>query len=80
MDVVEAGQCMNGLKTWGRNGTRLVLAKKPTRCRTNSQSIGSELRRRCDGGHENQPLVDGRAKNAARDPLALCRAICRVVA
>ena len=31
----------------------------------------------CDGKHDHQSLVDGRARNAARYPPALCRAICR---
>ena len=47
---------------------------------TNSRSIGHELRRKCDGTHPHQPLVDGRAKDAARYPPALCRAICRGIA
>ena len=53
------------------------MAKKPTRFMTNSRSIGHELRRKCDRAHPHQPLVDGRAKDAARYPPALCRAICR---
>ena len=56
------------------------MAKKPTRFMTNSWSIGRELRRKCDGTHPHQPLVDGRAKGAARYPPALCRAICRGIA
>ena len=56
------------------------MAKKPTRFMTNSWSIGRELRRKCDGTHPHQPLVDGRAKDAARYPPALCRAICRGIA
>ena len=46
--VVEADQCMFGLKTWGANKSQLVLAKKPTRFITNSQVLGRELSRRCD--------------------------------
>ena len=61
----------------GSSRALLVLAKKPTRFMTNSRSIGQELRRKCDGAHSHQPLVDGRAKDAARYPPALCRAICR---
>ena len=38
---------------------------------------GNELRRRCDKSHQHQPLVDGRAKDAARYPPAMCKAICR---
>ena len=44
---------------------------------TNSQTLGRELARKCDKKHEHQPLLDGRAKDAARYPPALCRAICR---
>ena len=80
VDVVEADQCMYGLRTWGKSRAQLVLAKKPTRLMTNSRSIGNELKKKCDGGHEHQPLLDGRAKDAARYPPALCRAICRGVA
>ena len=54
-----------------------MLAKKPTRFMTNSRSVGSELRKKCDGSHLHQPLIDGRAKDVARYPPALCRAICR---
>ena len=44
---------------------------------TNSKVIGRELSRRCDGSHVHQTLIDGRARDAARYPPALCRAICR---
>ena len=77
VELVEADQCMYGLKTWGSSRSQLVLAKKPTKFMTNSRSIGRELSRKCDGRHEHQPLIDGRAKDAARYPPALCRAICR---
>ena len=80
VDVVETDQCMFGLKTWGSSKAQLVWAKKPTRFMTNSRSIGHELKRKCDGTHPHQPLVDGRAKDAARYPPALCRAICRGIA
>ena len=75
--VVEADQCMFGLKTWGPNKSQLMLAKKPTRFMTNSRILGRELARKCDKTHEHQPLLDGRAKDAARYPPGLCRAICR---
>lgn len=38
--VVEADQCMSGLKTWGKSKTQLILAKKPTRFITNSRALG----------------------------------------
>ena len=44
---------------------------------TNSRALGEELRRKCDGKHAHQSLVDGRAKLAAEYPEDLCRAICR---
>ena len=59
---------------------QLVLAKKPTKFMTNSRSIGRALSRKCNGDHIHQPLVDGRAKDAARYPPALRKAICRGVA
>ena len=77
VDVVETDQCMFGLKTWGNHKHQLVPAKKPTKFMTNSRAIGNELRRRCDKSHLHQPLVDGRAKDAARYPPAMCKAICR---
>ena len=75
--MIEADQCMYGLKTWGNNARRSVPAKKPTKFMTNSRTLGAELKRKCDNSHEHQPLVDGRAKAAARYPEGLCRAICR---
>ena len=68
---------MFGLKTWGNNKHQLVPASKPTKFMINTRAIGNELRRRCDKPHQHQPLVDGRAKDAARYPPALCKAICR---
>ena len=68
---------MFGLKTWGGNRHQLVPTKKPTKFMTNSRALGNELKRRCDKSHQHQPLVDGRAKDAARDPPDMCKAICR---
>ena len=68
---------MFGLETWGKHKSQLMLAKKPTKFMTNSWLIGRELNRRCDGTHGHQPLIDGRARDAARYPSALCRTICR---
>ena len=64
----------------GEGPAQLVFGKEPTRFMTNPGPIGHELKRKCYGGHEHQPLVDGRAKGAARYPPALCRAIFRGVA
>ncbi len=47
-DVVEADQCMFGLKTWGKSRHQLVPARKPTKFMTNSRAIGKELGRKCD--------------------------------
>ena len=66
VDTVGADQCMFGLKTWGWTSAQLILAKKPTRFMANSRSLGHELKRKCDGTLEHQPLIDGRAKGAAR--------------
>ena len=71
---------MFGLKTRGKNKFQQVLAKKPTKSMTNSSVIGRELNRKCNGSHEHQPLIDGRARDAARYPPALRRAICRGIA
>ena len=75
VDVVEADQCMFGLRTRSAEGTR--LAKKPTKFMTNPRAIGEELRNRCDESHEHQQLLDGRAAKAARYQEGLCKAICR---
>ena len=80
VEIAEADQCMFGLKTWGCHKSQLMLAKKPTKFMTNLRSVGSELRRKCDGSHQHQMVLDGRAKEAARYPPALCRAICRGIA
>ena len=63
----------------GKYRSQLVLAKKPAKFMTNSRAFGRELTRECDGSHEHQPLIDGRAQAAARYPTALCKAICRGV-
>ena len=71
VDVIETDQCMFGLKTWGKSNSQLVLAKKPTRFMTNSQALGRGLARKGNKTHEHQPLLDGRAKDAARYPPGL---------
>ena len=77
VDVMTADQCMYGLNTWGVNRHQWVPAKKPTKFMTNSRAIAKGLSRRCPGLHTHQPLLDGRAKSAARYLGGLCRAICR---
>ena len=75
--LVKADQCMYGLMTWGKDGLEAVAAKKPTKFMTNSWEIGRELQKRCDGQHNHQELINGRAQWAARYPPGLCRAICK---
>ncbi len=73
-----ADQCQYGLKTWSNNkGKRDAAAKKKTKFMTNSAEIAQELSKRCNSNHRHQPLVDGRAKDAAEYPEGLCRAIVR---
>ena len=54
-----------------------MLAKKPTRWMTNSIFMADALNVRCDGSHEHQHLVGGRAAGAAFYPPKLLRAILR---
>ena len=44
---------------------------------TNCEGVSLELQRRCDGNHEHQQLLNGRAKHAARYTPELCKAICK---
>ena len=69
--VVTADQCMYGLTTWGRKRGTRAPARKRTKFMTNAEYIAHELNRRCDGSHEHQPLLGGRAKEAARYPEGL---------
>ena len=73
--LVEADQCMYGLKTKGQNSKEEVHAKKPTTFMTNSRALGQGLFRKCDDTHTHQNLVDVRAHKAARYPPGLCKAI-----
>ena len=38
--IAEADQCILGQKTWGSHKSQLVLAKKPTKFMTTSQTLG----------------------------------------
>ena len=62
-----ADQCRYGLMTRGEDGG-MMPAKKKTRFMTNSQAIAEELGKNCEGGHQHQQLVGGRAADAARCP------------
>ena len=73
--LTEADQCAYGLMTPDRKG-RPCPAKKPTKLATNSTWISQELKRKCDRQHTHQPLVAGRAQQAAVYPPGLCKAIC----
>ena len=77
VEISVADQCMYGLKTWGPDGRRQATAKKRTKFMTNCVGIARELSKQCNGEHEHQHLVNGRAKWAARYPPGLCRAICK---
>ena len=41
--LVEAEQCMYGLKTWGGTPGKSISAKKPTKFMTNSLALGAGL-------------------------------------
>ena len=75
--TVDADQCMYGLQTWGKGRRGLLPAKKRTKFMTNSAEIARELGRKCEGKHDHQQLVGGRAESSANYPEELCRAICR---
>ena len=44
---------------------------------SNCELVMRKMNKRCDGSHEHQQLIDGRAKAAAIYPEGLCRAICK---
>eukprot|EP00973_Karenia_brevis_P090721 12403942-Karenia_brevis.AAC.1 len=55
----------------------MMPARKTTKFMTNCDGIHAELQRICNKTHEHQPLLEGRAKYAARYPVEFCRAICK---
>ena len=61
-----AHQCQFGLMT--RDKTGEGYAKKPATFMTNSPDMSKVLDRKCDGSHENIPLMEGRAKAAQHYP------------
>ena len=69
-------QCDYGLVTRGVNGD-FMPAKKPTRWATTSLQMRDRLSKRCSGQHTHQPLLGGRAADAAFYPLPLITQILR---
>ena len=74
---VTADICMFGLMTWCDGGGSMP-AKKPTSFPTKVE-VSRQLQRRCDGSHEHQALINGRAAAAQEYTAELCKAICRGV-
>ena len=71
-----ADMCMYGLTTRGAKRSETRAAKKRTRFMTNCDQVAGQLATTCDGEHEHQHLVNGRAQAAAQYTPRLCRAIC----
>ena len=74
--TIISDQCEYGLVTRDDHG-HLVPAKKPTRWATTSDQMISRLSKRCSGQHQHQPLLGGRAADAAFYPLPLITEILR---
>ena len=66
-----ADQCQYGLLTKGEKGG-WAPARKKTRFMTNSQAIAEELNKKCQGEHQHQQLLGGRAAEAARCTRKVC--------
>lgn len=71
-----ADQCMYGLITHTDDGQWLP-AKKPTMFATSSPQMAHRLSLRCDKSHQHQPLLGGRAADAAFYPMVLITEILR---
>ena len=65
---VRADQCQQGLHIQGAEHP----SRKPTDFMVNSRRMAERLSKRCQGGHQHQPLINGRAKQAERYPEKLC--------
>ena len=76
VQVVVVDQCMYGLRVRSSKG-HTMPARKATKFMTNSWHLAEELKKRCDGTHEHQALVNDRARDAQVYPQELCKAICR---
>ena len=64
VSAVVSHQCEYGLVTPTKSG-KMLPAKKPTRWASSSPQMLARLSRRCQGKHEHQSLVGGRAAAAA---------------
>ena len=73
---VVSDQCEYGLTTWTDAGS-FAAAKKPTRWATTSDQMVQRLNKRCSKTHSHQPLLAGRAAQAAFYPLHLITEILR---
>ena len=71
-----ADQCMYGLITHTADGHRLP-ARKTTMFATRSPQMTQRLSMRCETSHRHQPLLGGRAADAAFYPLVLITEILR---
>ncbi len=69
--VCRTDMCRYGMRV--RDGLNL----KPTRWVTNSWEVARELQRRCNGEHEHEALLGGKAADAAVYPPQLCQAVVR---
>ena len=72
---VKANMCAFNMTSTDEQGTGLVL--KPTTFMTNSHKLAAQLSKQCNNNHRHVILINGRAKQAAVYPDALCDAICR---
>jgi hypothetical protein len=68
--------CQFGMTTKGKDGS-LKPVRKATQFASSSQLVLDEISKRCDGSHEHQRLVDGRASRAQIYPPRLCQAMLR---
>ena len=76
VNTVVAHQCEFGLVTPDINGQPMA-AKKPTRFASSSLPMLRRLAKKCTGTHPHQPLMGGRAANAAFYPPGLVLEILR---
>lgn len=77
--LAKIDQCQYGL--WNKDRTGSLLAKKPTKFRTNSPGIAKHLQKMCPGKHSHvegahASLFNCKTAQAQVYPKALCDAIC----